>query len=266
MEKKQTGGTKRKRSRSEVPPAGKEANGKEKCRPPLYGEAAVRPVRTLGEARDCCCNPISIVLALAREAGRDIHEGIGIDGNREERRVPAESGSPGNGGESETAFCLAGALPAASGDGGSRGIGAEIASQEPRCSLQGLQPPAGLERQAGRRDLGPAALRIRARKIARRPMSGELCALSDLRPGVCAWVAEVTGPDRARLLELGFVPGTPVELVRAAPMGDPLEVRLRGSRISLRREEADWVRVALEPLSRGGGEEQGTAADSGEQE
>ena len=161
--------------------------------------------------------------------------------------MPAESGSPGNGGESETAFCLAGALPAASGDGGSRGIGAEIASQEPRCSLQGLQPPAGLERQAGRRDLGPAALRIRARKIARRPMSGELCALSDLRPGVCAWVAEVTGPDRARLLELGFVPGTPVELVRAAPMGDPLEVRLRGSRISLRREEADWVRVALEP-------------------
>jgi ferrous iron transport protein A len=48
---------------------------------------------------------------------------------------------------------------------------------------------------------------------------------------------------RRRLQELGLVPGTPVEVIRRAPLGDPLEIRLRGYHLSLRREEAERVEV-----------------------
>ena len=48
---------------------------------------------------------------------------------------------------------------------------------------------------------------------------------------------------RRRLLELGLLPGTVVEIIRMAPLGDPLEISLRGSRLSIRREEAAQVRI-----------------------
>ena len=48
---------------------------------------------------------------------------------------------------------------------------------------------------------------------------------------------------RQRLLELGMTNGTPVELIRVAPMGDPIEVKIKGYRLSLRRLEAEAVVV-----------------------
>lgn len=48
---------------------------------------------------------------------------------------------------------------------------------------------------------------------------------------------------RRRLLELGFLPGTSVRLLAAAPMGDPLDVEVRGCRFSLRRADAALVEV-----------------------
>jgi ferrous iron transport protein A len=48
---------------------------------------------------------------------------------------------------------------------------------------------------------------------------------------------------RQRLLEMGLIRGTQIELVRFAPMGDPIEVRVKGYRLSLRREEAESVVV-----------------------
>ena|SRR5690606_35432437 len=48
---------------------------------------------------------------------------------------------------------------------------------------------------------------------------------------------------RRRLLELGLVPGTPVELKRVAPMGDPVEILVRGCSLSIRRAEAKSVSV-----------------------
>ncbi len=48
---------------------------------------------------------------------------------------------------------------------------------------------------------------------------------------------------RRRLLELGLLPGTQVEVVRRAPLGDPLELRLRGYRLSLRAGEASAIEV-----------------------
>jgi len=49
-----------------------------------------------------------------------------------------------------------------------------------------------------------------------------------------------------RLLEMGFVPGTSVKVVKVAPLGDPLEIQLRGYHISLRRLEAQRVRLQVE--------------------
>jgi ferrous iron transport protein A len=71
--------------------------------------------------------------------------------------------------------------------------------------------------------------------------------LSVLAAGQAATVDRVDLPvePRARLLELGLVAGTPVQLVRFAPLGDPVEIKVRGSYLSLRRHEADaiWVRA-----------------------
>ena len=69
--------------------------------------------------------------------------------------------------------------------------------------------------------------------------------LSLMRPGDQGHVLSLCEccPARQHLLELGFTPGTPIEFVRRAPLGDPLTVRIRGYLLSLRRHEADAVRV-----------------------
>ncbi len=46
-------------------------------------------------------------------------------------------------------------------------------------------------------------------------------------------------------MELGLVPGTRVEVIGVAPLGDPLELLLRGSSLSIRRAEAEGVAVSL---------------------
>jgi ferrous iron transport protein A len=46
-----------------------------------------------------------------------------------------------------------------------------------------------------------------------------------------------------RLREMGVLPGTTVTLVRTAPLGDPLEIKVRGYHLTLRRSEADHVLV-----------------------
>lgn len=48
---------------------------------------------------------------------------------------------------------------------------------------------------------------------------------------------------RAHLLELGFTPNVEVRVLRVAPLGDPMTVRLRGYQLSLRRSEAEAVRM-----------------------
>ena len=69
--------------------------------------------------------------------------------------------------------------------------------------------------------------------------------LSSLAPGTAAKVAEikVANASRPRLMEMGLLVGTPVELVRFAPMGDPVEIKVRGYHLTLRRHEADLILV-----------------------
>jgi Fe2+ transport system protein FeoA len=73
--------------------------------------------------------------------------------------------------------------------------------------------------------------------------------LSKLMPGergTVTRIGNVDGSVRRRLLEMGLIKGAPVELVRFAPMGDPIEVKVKGYRLSLRRDEAESVLVRKE--------------------
>src|SRR5512137_737709 len=73
--------------------------------------------------------------------------------------------------------------------------------------------------------------------------------LSDLAPTARGTVQAIGGARalRQRLLDMGVVPGAEVEVVRVAPLGDPVEYRVRGYRLSLRRTEAVWVLVTPLP-------------------
>jgi len=69
--------------------------------------------------------------------------------------------------------------------------------------------------------------------------------LADLAVGGQGHVVAVHGDTelRRRLLEMGFVNGVEVAVVRRAPLGDPIEFRLRGYNLSLRRDQARHVHV-----------------------
>jgi Fe2+ transport system protein FeoA len=71
--------------------------------------------------------------------------------------------------------------------------------------------------------------------------------LASLAPGTKAMVTEIRVPveQRARLLEMGLLVGTAVELVRFAPLGDPVEIKVRGYNLSLRKHEAELVTVRV---------------------
>ncbi|MGI9952275.1 FeoA family protein [Moorellaceae bacterium AZ2] len=71
------------------------------------------------------------------------------------------------------------------------------------------------------------------------------CPLGDLPPGTYGRVVEILAEGfwRRRFMDLGFTPGTVVEVVRTSPTGDPVAYRLRGTTIALRREVAGLIRV-----------------------
>ena len=55
------------------------------------------------------------------------------------------------------------------------------------------------------------------------------------------------GARRCRLLDMGLIPRTRVTLQKTAPMGDPIEIRVRGYELTLRVEEAKKIEVEGEP-------------------
>lgn len=69
--------------------------------------------------------------------------------------------------------------------------------------------------------------------------------LSSLPVGARATVSEIRIPpeNRSRIMEMGLLVGTPVELVRFAPLGDPVEIKVRGYHLTLRRHEAEQIQV-----------------------
>jgi len=72
--------------------------------------------------------------------------------------------------------------------------------------------------------------------------------LDDLKTGERGKVLRVNanGPFKKRLLEMGFIAGVEVEVVKYAPLKDPVEYIVKGYHVSLRHEEAEWIKI--EPL------------------
>lgn len=70
--------------------------------------------------------------------------------------------------------------------------------------------------------------------------------LREIAAGGRATVTGFTLPEgnTRRLLEMGFTPGTELEVIRFAPLGDPIEVRVRGYHLSMRRVDAAGLLVA----------------------
>ncbi|MCG0278487.1 MAG: ferrous iron transport protein A [Thermanaeromonas sp.] len=71
------------------------------------------------------------------------------------------------------------------------------------------------------------------------------CSLAELPERTRGTVVKVSGNGfwHRRLLELGFTPGTVVEVVRASLTGDPVAYRVKGTTVALRREQASLVFV-----------------------
>ena len=74
----------------------------------------------------------------------------------------------------------------------------------------------------------------------------ETCPLHKLGIGCSGTVVNVGGDRnlRRRLLEMGFCNGARVEVIRRAPLGDPIEFKLRGYHLSLRADQAKYVMVS----------------------
>ena len=74
----------------------------------------------------------------------------------------------------------------------------------------------------------------------------QLTTLNTLVPGEGGTVENIAASTpslRRRLLEMGLTRGTSIRLIRVAPMGDPIEISVRGYRLSLRREEASSILI-----------------------
>ena len=69
--------------------------------------------------------------------------------------------------------------------------------------------------------------------------------LTSLAIGSSGTVSEIKLPpaSRGRLLEMGLLVGTTLQLVRFAPLGDPVEIKVRGYHLTLRRQDAEQILV-----------------------
>lgn len=72
--------------------------------------------------------------------------------------------------------------------------------------------------------------------------------LNELKIGQTAKIKKVGGEGalRLRFLDMGLIPKTTVTLMKVAPMGDPIEIRLRGYELTMRIDEAKWIEVETE--------------------
>ena len=79
------------------------------------------------------------------------------------------------------------------------------------------------------------------------PRPAETVSLAECGPGCRGVVMSIEGrgPTRRRIADMGVARGVPIEVERVAPLGDPLEVKVRGYHLSLRKSEAARVQVAV---------------------
>ena len=71
--------------------------------------------------------------------------------------------------------------------------------------------------------------------------------LEDLAPGQSGTILSIgnkSGTVKRRLVDMGLTPGTEVRVTKVAPLGDPVEVSLRGYELSLRKADAEMIEIA----------------------
>lgn len=69
--------------------------------------------------------------------------------------------------------------------------------------------------------------------------------LHDLRPGESGEILGYKpGAVADRLMEMGMLPGSKVQVVRIAPFGDPMDLKIRGYHLSIRKTDAARIRIA----------------------
>ena len=73
--------------------------------------------------------------------------------------------------------------------------------------------------------------------------------LEELPIGSKAVITSVGGALRCRFLDMGLIPKTQVEVRKVAPMGDPIEIRLRGYELTIRKEDAKKIEIIPEAES-----------------
>jgi Fe2+ transport system protein A len=75
----------------------------------------------------------------------------------------------------------------------------------------------------------------------------ESLRLTNLPIGADARVVSVNGESRVirRLMEMGVIPGVSIKVIKTAPFGDPIEIRVRGYSLAMRKNEADSIEVSL---------------------
>lgn len=71
--------------------------------------------------------------------------------------------------------------------------------------------------------------------------------LDSLKAGESGRISSISGVGeiRRRLMEMGLLPGSTIKVVRYAPLGDPIDVEIRGYHLSLRRSEASQVSLTI---------------------
>lgn len=69
--------------------------------------------------------------------------------------------------------------------------------------------------------------------------------LNQLKPGESGIVSKVNGrgPVKRRIIDMGMVSGTSLQVVKFAPLGDPIEIKLKGFNLSLRKNEAALIEI-----------------------
>jgi ferrous iron transport protein A len=72
--------------------------------------------------------------------------------------------------------------------------------------------------------------------------------LSELKPGKKATITQIqeTGPARRRLMDMGLVKGSKLQIICKAPLGDPIEIEIRDYKLTLRKKEAENILVTEE--------------------
>lgn len=83
--------------------------------------------------------------------------------------------------------------------------------------------------------------------IINQQYGGKNMTLKDLKPGEAGIVESIgqRGPMRRRIMDMGVTPGISVKVVKVAPLGDPIEINVRGYELTLRKEEAESIQMSV---------------------